>query len=95
MLFGADITLCYHFQRPYAECTPSVIGRNVRDKTNPYNTREVAGFPPTPIANPSVETFKAVLFPAQTQYLFYLHGSDGKIYPAMTNAEHEANKRFL
>ncbi|MBO4203618.1 endolytic transglycosylase MltG [bacterium] len=95
MSFGADITLCYYFQKPYAECTASVISKHIKDTNNPYNTRQVAGFPPTPIGNPSVETIKAVLFPRQTSYLFYLHGKDGQIYPATTNAEHEANKQYL
>jgi UPF0755 protein len=42
MLLGADITLCYYFQQPYASCTPSVIAKNVSDAKNPYNTRQVA-----------------------------------------------------
>jgi UPF0755 protein len=92
MLLGADITLCYNFKKPYASCTPSVIGKNVSDTNNPYNTRQVAGLTPTPIGNPNVETIKATLFPKQTSYLFYLHDSNGGIHYGETNAEHERNK---
>lgn len=95
MLLWADITLCYNFKKPYSECTPSVIWKNVSDTKNPYNTRQVAGLTPTPIGNPSLETIKAVLSPSHTNYLFYLHGSDGQIHYAETNAGHEENKRFL
>ncbi|MBQ5945420.1 hypothetical protein IJL65_03350 [bacterium] len=35
------------------------------------------------------------MFPNQTSYLFYLHGSDGQIHYAETNAQHEANKKYL
>jgi UPF0755 protein len=92
MLLGADITLCYNFKKPYASCTPSVIGKNVSDANNPYNTRQVAGLTPTPIGNPNVETIKATLFPKQTSYLFYLHDNKGGIHYGETNAEHERNK---
>jgi UPF0755 protein len=92
MLLGADITLCYNFKKPYTTCTPSVIAKNVADASNPYNTRQVAGLPPTPIANPHLETFKAVLFPQKTSYLFYLHDAQGGIHYAETNEGHNQNK---
>jgi UPF0755 protein len=92
MLLGADITLCYHFKQPYVTCTPSVIARNVSDAKNPYNTRQVAGLPPTPIGNPNIGTIQAVLTPKQTSYLFYLHDSKGGIHYAETNDEHNRNK---
>lgn len=95
MLFGADITLCYYFQQPSSSCTPALIAKEIKNSNNPYNTRAVAGLPPTPICNPDLNSIKAVLFPLTSEYLFYLHGKDGKIYPAKTNAEHEANKQFL
>lgn len=92
MLLGADITLCYNFKQPYATCTPSVIVKNVSDGKNPYNTRQVAGLPPTSIANPDVDTIKAVLFPKKTSYLFYLHDGTGGIHYAETNDGHVKNK---
>ena len=95
MLIWADITLCYGFAKPYSECTPSVIAKNVNDSNNRYNTRAVAWLTPTPIGNPAISTIEAVLSPAQTSYLFYLHGSDGQIYYAETNEQHNQNKRYL
>ena len=95
MLIWADITLCYGFAKPYSECTPNVIAKNVGDSNNKYNTRAVAWLTPTPIWNPAFSTIEAVLFPNQTSYLFYLHGADGQIHYAETNAQHEQNKQYL
>jgi UPF0755 protein len=92
MLLGADITLCYDFKQPYATCTPALIAKKVSDTKNPYNTRQVAGLPPTPIANPNAETIKATLSPQSTSYLFYLHDAKGGIHYAKTNEEHNKNK---
>ena len=95
MLIWADITLCYGLAQPYSECTPSVIAKKINDWNNRYNTRVLAWLTPTPIWNPALSTIEAVLFPAQTSYLFYLHGADGQIHYAETNAQHEANKQYL
>jgi UPF0755 protein len=95
MLLWADITLCYGLAQPYSECTPNVIAKNVGDSNNRYNTRAVAWLTPTPIWNPALSTIEAVLFPNQTSYLFYLHGADGQIHYAETNAQHEQNKQYL
>ncbi len=38
---------------------------------SPYNTYLYAGFPPTPIANPSLSALHAIAFPAETTYYFF------------------------
>jgi len=48
------------------------------DKTNPYNTYVISGLPPTPICNPSVEAIKGVMYPANTQYLYFVATNDGR-----------------
>ena len=95
MLLWADITLCYGLAQPYSSCTPTIIAKKINDKNNKYNTRVLGWLTPTPIWNPSISTIEAVLFPNTTSYLFYLHGSDGQIYYAETNAQHEQNKKYL
>ncbi len=89
----ADITLCYGLQEPYETCTPSVINKWIYDKWNIYNTRANAWLPPTPISSISDTTFIALMGFVKTSYLFYLHDSQGKIFYAETNAQHEDNKR--
>ena len=95
MLLWADITLCYGLAEPYSECTPNVIVKHLDDTNNKYNIRALAWLTPTPIWNPALSTIEAVLFPTQTSYLFYLHGADGQIHYAETNAQHEQNKQYL
>lgn len=44
---------------------------------SPYNTRTVAGLPPTPISSVSVSALEAVVDFEPTDYYFYMTGSDG------------------
>ncbi|MDR1475599.1 MAG: endolytic transglycosylase MltG [Holosporales bacterium] len=37
-----------------------------------YNTYRLKGLPPTPICNPSIESIKAALYPAETDFLFFV-----------------------
>ncbi|MBP6926033.1 MAG: endolytic transglycosylase MltG [Candidatus Pacebacteria bacterium] len=60
---------------------------------SPYNTYTNKGLTPTPIGNPSLGSLQAALSPRETPYLFYLHGSDQKIYYARTHDEHVNNKQ--
>lgn len=95
MKLDADITLCYGLHQPYASCTPNIIAKNISDESNIFNTRKKGGLPPQPISNPSVESIVAVLHPQASEYLYYLHGSDGKIHYGRTLEEHNANKQYL
>lgn len=56
----------------------------------PYNTRIYAGLPPGPINNVSITSLEAVAYPADTDYLFFVSGDDGKTYFSNTLSEHEA-----
>jgi UPF0755 protein len=61
-----------------------------------YNTYKYNGLPPTPICNPGMASIKAALEPAESEYLYYLHDSDGQIHFAKTLEEHNANiKKYL
>jgi UPF0755 protein len=46
--------------------------RDLRDESNPYNTRVYAGLPPSPICSPSRESLLAVLEPTASDYLYYV-----------------------
>ena len=60
---------------------------------SPYNTRKYEGLPPGPIANVSESSLDAVAYPADTDYLFFISGDDGKTYYGRTLADHENNIR--
>ncbi len=96
MLLGADITLCYHFKKPYTSCTNKLINEKVYDKSNPYNTRMNGGLTPTPIGNPSAQTILSTLNYEKTPYLYYLHNvKSWQIYYGKNLQEHNANKKYL
>jgi len=92
MRLDADITLCYGLEEPYETCTPKVIVKELYDETNPFNTRQVGGIPPQPIANPSAETVEAVLNFKKSNYLYYLHDPQWWIHYGATSGEHGVNK---
>lgn len=56
----------------------------------PYNTRFYAGLPPGPINSVSESSLKAVAYPADTDYLYFVSGDDGVTYFSRTLEEHEA-----
>jgi len=61
---------------------------------SPYNTYTNKGLPPTPIANPGLDSIKAALDPTNSDYLYYLTGRDGKMYYAVDFAGHKKNRRL-
>jgi UPF0755 protein len=42
------------------------------DRRSPYNTRLQTGLPPGPIASPSAASLEAALYPATTDFLYYV-----------------------
>ena len=58
---------------------------------SPYNTYRNDGLPPGPIANPGLDAIEAALHPTETDYLYYVTGSDGTMHYAKTFDEHKAN----
>lgn len=63
------------------------------ETNSPYNTYQYRGLPPTPICNPGLASIKAVIYPKESDYWFYLSEPDGSIHYAETNAEHNQNKK--
>jgi cell division protein YceG involved in septum cleavage len=60
-----------------------------------YSTYERAGLPASAICNPGAAAIEAALNPDTTQYYFFAHDKNKKIYMATTLEEHNANKRAL
>ena len=58
---------------------------------SPFNTYTNTGLPPSPIANPGLSSIKAVIYPKQTDYWYYIHDKTGAVHFAKTEAEHLAN----
>jgi UPF0755 protein len=65
------------------------LTREHLSKSTPYNTYRISGLPPGPIANPGLESIKAVLYPAGTDYLFFVSRNDGTHHFSRTYQEHQ------
>ena len=65
------------------------------ETVTPYNTYTNPGLPPGPIANPGESAIRATLFPAQTNFLFFVADGKGGHVFSTTLAEHnEAVRRY-
>ncbi|MCQ6560922.1 endolytic transglycosylase MltG [Paenibacillus mendelii] len=62
---------------------------------SPYNTYQIKGLPPGPIASPSLKSIEAALFPEKTEFFYYVTKKDGsnKHLFARTLKEHNKNIR--
>lgn len=95
MRLDADVSLCYGLKLTYNKCRAAIVP-NLNDKSNPYNTRQNPGLPPSPISSPSVASLSALLKYQKTSALYYLHDKNGGIHYGTTLQEHNENKqRYL
>ena len=64
------------------------LTRKHLETPTPYNTYLINGLPPGPIANPGEASIRAVLEPADTDYLFFVSKNDGTHVFSRTLREH-------
>lgn len=62
---------------------------------SPYNTYRYSGLPPGPIGSPGLSAIRAVLEPAETDYLFFVARGDGTHVFTRTFAEHVRARQRL
>ena len=72
MPLGIDATLRYGLHIPP---TKSILESQLQSN-NPYNSRKLAGVPPTPIANPGLASIQAAAHPAHVDYLYFVRKPD-------------------
>ncbi len=56
-----------------------------------YNTYKCKGLPAGPICNPGINAIRAALYPAQTNYFFFVTDAEWNYYYAETYSEHQKN----
>lgn len=74
------------------------IYRSDLDRDSPYNTYKHAGLPPGPIASPGKRSIQAALYPADTDYLFFVVDAtrnDGSHKFSASSSDHERAVQLL
>ena len=96
MYLQADPTVQY--AKGYDPATgrwwPSMTIEEMSTVQSPYNTFLHPGLPPGPICSPGLESIKAVLYPTETDYLFFFSRGDGSHIFAKTYEEHLKNQEL-
>ena len=95
MSLGSDVTTYYAMQVDMGE--RNLYSSEIKTE-NPYNTRgpNMSGkLPVGPIGNPSEESIKAALNPTNSNYLYFVADSNGKIYFSTNYVEHQKKIKDL
>lgn len=91
MRLQSDPTIIYGIFGGQGKPSDRPIYRSDIDQLTPYNTYQIDGLPPTPIANPGRAALEAVANPSRTEDLFFVaDGTGGHVF-AKTYDEHNAN----
>lgn len=94
MNFGSCATACYAAKFD-GVCKPANVLTNYNSPYNTYLPSTAGKLTPGPIGLPGEESIKAILYPDENNFLFFVSDKNGKTYFAKTNQEHEANKRKI
>lgn len=86
MPLQSDATIQYIFK----ERKKSITYNDLKIDS-PYNSYKEKGLPPTPIANPGIKSIEAVLYPASTEYLYFVATIEGGNTYSKTYEEHIKN----
>jgi UPF0755 protein len=85
MRLGADPTIKYVLERP-----GKIVSYDDLKIESPYNTYRHYGLPPGPICNPGLSSVKAAMFPANSDYLYFVARADGSHIFSKSLVEHQA-----
>ncbi|MFC1767816.1 endolytic transglycosylase MltG [Candidatus Margulisiibacteriota bacterium] len=87
MRLGADPTIKYALNRP-----GKIVSYDDLEVDSPYNTYKRFGLPPGPICNPGLESVKAAIYPAKTDYIYFVARADGSHVFSTNWRDHEKAK---
>ncbi len=90
MRLETDPTVIYGVTKGEGVLDRGLRGSELRRRT-PYNTYQIDGLPPTPIANPGRAAIEAAMNPDKTDYVFFVADGSGGHAFARTLEEHNQN----
>lgn len=90
MRLETDPTVIYGITGGEGVLDRGIRGSELRRRT-PYNTYQIDGLPPTPIANPGRAAIQAAMDPEDTQFVFFVADGSGGHAFARTLDEHNEN----
>jgi UPF0755 protein len=86
-----DATIQYSLGERDGKWWSVVKATDIKNDNSDFNTYKNSGLPPYPISNPGISAINAVLNPAETDCIFYLHDRTRQIHCAKTYEEHLKN----
>ncbi len=89
MRLQSDPTVIYGIVQTRGSFDGDIRSRDLRED-NAWNTYTRTGLPPSPIASPSIEAIRAVLFPADVPYLYFVARNDGSHVFSTNLTDHNA-----
>jgi UPF0755 protein len=93
MRLQSDPTVLYGLFGGHGRPPDRTIFQSDLDKPTEYNTYQIEGLPPGPIANPGRAALEAVANPSRTDEVYFVaDGTGGHVF-AESFAEHQANVR--
>ena len=87
-----DVTI--HYINDYVTNSNYLIG-DTSVYAELYNTYKCYGLPAGPITNPGLAAIEAALYPAETDYYYFVTDSNWNYYYSSTYAQHQAKCREL
>ena len=85
MKLQADPTIIYGLMPDF---NGDITKKDLRDKSNLYNTYVIKGLPPTPISMPTKSSLDAAIMNSPNEYLFFVADGEGKHIFSKTYNEH-------
>lgn len=87
---NSDATIAYAMQFDSGSRPDNLTGSDM-SYDSPYNTYTHKGLPPGPISNPGLNSIKYALYPADSDYFYFVSDNSGHMLFGKTAAEHEKN----
>lgn len=68
-----------------------ITSKRIKEDTSSYNTYKIKGLPRYPVCNVGIHAIKAAIFPAKSDYLYFVRGKNGKHLYSRYYSTHRSN----